>query len=147
MCLLLVQDAVNLVVRRRGLKLRDRDLRLYHAKAETTPSKRTNTFPTNTPPAKKFGVNSKFSIPENKMKSKTAITYQGLRASKSGIQKKTHRTARLNATAQKVPMQKDRQQKRPAVAARKAKQAGIKRKLEKQTPDSNGQKKKARKFT
>ncbi|KAL3499958.1 hypothetical protein ACH5RR_039051 [Cinchona calisaya] len=141
------RDAANLVVRRRHLKLRDRDLRLYHAKAETTPSKRKSPLPTKTPPAKKFEMNSKFSSPENKTNLKSAITYQGLRASKSGIQKKTYRATKFNANAEKVPMEKQRQQKRPAVAARKAKQAGIKRKLEKQTPDSSHWKKKARKFT
>ncbi|XP_027085168.1 uncharacterized protein [Coffea arabica] len=143
------KDAADMVIRRRNLKLRDRDLRLYHAKAETTLSKRKSPLPTNTPPAKKFGGKTKFASLENKTTSKAASSYQGLRASKSGIQKKTHRPA---ANSQKVPMQKERQQKRPAVAARKAKalkakQAGIKRKLDKQTPDSIHQKKKARRFT
>lgn len=146
------RDAADVVIRRRNLKLRDRDLRLYHTKAETTLSKRKSPLPTNTPPAKKFGGNSKFASLENKTNSKAAFSYQGLRASKSGIQKKTHRPAKANANPQKVPMQKERQQKRPAVAARKAKvlkakQTGIKRKLDKQTPDSNRQKKKARRFT
>lgn len=145
------RDAANMVIRRRNLKLRDRDLRLYHAKAETTLSKRKSPLPTNTPPAKKFGGNSKSASLENKTNSKAAFSYQGLQASKSGIQKKTRRPAKANANTQKVPMQKERQQKRPAVAARKdealkAKRAGIKRKLDKQTPDSSHRKKKARRF-
>lgn len=127
-------------------------MRIYHAKAITTPSKRRNPFPaeTNSSPAKKFRV-AKFTNSENKIKSRGSLSYQGLRASKSGSQKKANGLAKSNLSSQKVDVQNERKEKRPAVAARKAevlraKQTGFKRKLGKQTPDTIGQKKKARKL-
>ncbi|KAA8525857.1 hypothetical protein F0562_007712 [Nyssa sinensis] len=52
------RGAANLVVKKHNLKLRDRDLRLYHARS--TPSKRENPLAdTNNSSAKKFAVNSR----------------------------------------------------------------------------------------
>ncbi|CBI33864.3 unnamed protein product, partial [Vitis vinifera] len=82
------KDAANLVVKKRNLKLRDRDLRLYHAKpSSTTPSKRRNPTPAEADisPAKKLASGSRISLESsNRLKTKSVISYQGLQASKSG---------------------------------------------------------------
>ncbi|CAI9095314.1 OLC1v1031235C1 [Oldenlandia corymbosa var. corymbosa] len=147
------RDAANLVVRKRQLKLRDRDLRLSHAKALTPPSKIQNPLPeeANHPAAIRIALKSKSVDPNSKIKLKESRIYQGLRASKSGIEKKRRTVVKLNMDDKKARPRKERSHKRPAVAARKAKvlkekQTGVKRKLEKRTPDTIGQKKKARKF-
>jgi len=172
-----MQEAAKFVVKKRNLKLRDRELRLSHAKADATPSKRPNpssaqaptpskraqtsstqartpskrphTSSTQAPgtPAKKFSVASR-SPPSsiNRSNRKTNTSYQGLRATKSDVPKKT----------QGGEKPKQRQTKRPSVAARKAKakfhkesgapkQAGIKRKLDSRTPDSSLRNKKVKK--
>ncbi|KAK3041565.1 hypothetical protein RJ639_000699 [Escallonia herrerae] len=146
-------DAANSVVKRHSLKIRDRELRLSHS--NSTPSKR-KSAENNVPPGKRLAVESRTPA-SNKVKEKTAITYQGMRASKSGVQKKFHakRTeqVKLNQTqtGQKVKVRSD---KRPAVAARKSKAlkgnvgggGGKKRKLESQTPESARRDRKSRKF-
>ncbi|XVF13650.1 hypothetical protein REPUB_Repub08aG0226100 [Reevesia pubescens] len=150
------REAANLVVKKRTLKLRDRELRLSHARPDATPSKRKNpsSSGTNGTPAKKFAVDS--STP------KASLSYQGLRASKSGVEKKVHAKGtsgpvKMKFKSQKVEKPKERQTKRPAVAARKAKatahkdagvpkQAGVKRKLDSFSPGSAHQKKKAKRF-
>ena len=171
-----MKDAANVVVKKRNLKLRDRDLRLYHAKpgSSSTPSKRGNPTPAeadSSPAAKKLSTGSKiFSESSKKMKTKSVSSYQGLQASKSGVPKKGRRLPTKEAAAvksksknQKENTPKDRENKRPAVAARKAKinavraaggggsdggskQAGKKRKLESRTPESSRGSKKAKKF-
>lgn len=163
-----VKDAANLVVKKRNLKLRDRDLRLFHAKTSSTPSKRGNPTPAgaDSTPAKKLATGSKITSESSKRpKTKSAISYQGLRASKSGVPKKgrvqTKETVKLNSKNHKENTPKDQEKKRPAVAARKAKinavravggggggskQAGKKRKLESRTPESGRRSKKAKKF-
>ncbi|KAK7307317.1 hypothetical protein VNO77_40260 [Canavalia gladiata] len=142
-------EAAKFVVKRRHLKLRDRQLRLCHAKANATPSKRPNPSPSQTPstPAKKLSFAPRTpSGSNNRSNSKTNASYQGLRASKSDVHKKSHGGEK----------QKERKMKRPAVAARKAKaktvkesgppkQAGAKRKLDSRTPDSSRRNKKAKK--
>lgn len=147
-----MQEAANFAVKRRYLKLRDRELRLSHAKADATPSKRLNTpskrletpskRPNSSPaqapstPAKKPVASRSPSISITKPDKKPS--YQGLRATKPTAHKKTP-----GGEKPKV-----RKTKRPSVAARRAKpnfakedgppkQAGTKRKLDSRTPDSS----------
>ncbi|XP_075493175.1 uncharacterized protein LOC142531057 isoform X1 [Primulina tabacum] len=164
------KDAANSILMLRNLKLRDRKLRL--SRSSDTPLKRKNsTIPeTENHPAKKFAVNSR--TPESggiKVKSKEILPYQGVRASKSGTQKKAAPRARAFALVKSKPEpakeQKWTNRKRPAVAARKKEaqkaarkmesngsasgsklQVGAKRKFGNRTPQSVGQNKKARKF-
>lgn len=161
------KDAANLVVKKRNLKLRDRDLRLYHAKpSSTTPSKKRNPIPAEADisPAKKLATGSRISLESsNRLKTKSVISYQGLQASKSGVPKKgrlqTKEAVKFKSKTQKENTLKEQQKKRPAVAARKAKinavqaaggggskQTGKKRKLESQTPEGGRRSKKAKKF-
>ncbi|KAL2506246.1 RNA-binding (RRM/RBD/RNP motif) family protein [Abeliophyllum distichum] len=153
-----VKDATNSIVKKHKLKLRDRELRLSHAKSNSTTSKRENfSLPERyNSPAKKFAVDSRNPGGDNKVKAKGNMSYQGMQATKSGIQKKV--PARVRAPARSKSgssTEKPVKGKRPAVAARKlkaqraantSKQVGTKRKLDNRTPDSAGQKKKARKF-
>ncbi|EPS65627.1 hypothetical protein M569_09153, partial [Genlisea aurea] len=131
-------DAANLVVRRRNLKIRDRELRLSHAKS-TDASRESASFTT---PEK-----------NNVDKSKpNASSYQGLRANKSGSQKKRNpKSSSDRRSSSDHSKKKKRSSKRPAVAARKAKAlqaAGSKRKLSDRTPETvnKQQLKKTRKF-
>ncbi|GMJ06032.1 hypothetical protein like AT5G46840 [Hibiscus trionum] len=143
------REAANLVVRKRSLKLRDRELRLSHAKPDATPSKRKNQSSSgDSTPAKKFTVGSSTpSSNDNRSNTKASLSYQGLRASKSGSEKKKVRSkgttgpVKMKFKAQRTEKPKDRMTKRPAVAARKAKvnahkdgsvpkQTGVKRKLD-----------------
>ncbi|KAK9274906.1 hypothetical protein L1049_022160 [Liquidambar formosana] len=156
------RDAANLVVKKRNLKLRDRDIRLSHARSDSTPSKRKNpsTAWTGNSPAKKLAFDSRSpSDSINRAKTKPSTSYQGLRASKSGVQKKVHtkitEPVKLKPKTQKAEKLKVRKTKRPAVAARKANApkgggasnlAGKKRKLESQTPESSHRNKKAKKY-
>ncbi|KAL2454426.1 RNA-binding (RRM/RBD/RNP motif) family protein [Abeliophyllum distichum] len=152
------RDATNSIVKKHKLKLRDRELRLSHAKLNSTTSKRENfSLPeTYNSPAKKFAVDSRNPGGDNKVKAKGNMSYQGMQATKSGIQKKVPARVRAPARSKSVSStEKPVKGKRPAVAARKlkaqraantSKQVGTKRKLDNRTPDSAGQKKKARKF-
>lgn len=159
MCL---QEAANLVLKKH-LKLRDRELRLSHAKANATPSKRKNSNEdTYASPAKKFAVDPTTPGSRGKRTEKASLSYQGMRGTKSSsVQKKSHpRTSeqpKSKSRLQVAKKQTERKTKRPAVAARKAKalknatapskQIGTKRKLENRTPSSAaGRKKKLRKF-
>ncbi|KAJ1395645.1 RNA-binding domain superfamily [Sesbania bispinosa] len=134
------KEAANFVVKKRKLKLRDRELRICHAKADATPSKRPNpSSPAQAPstPAKKPSVAPRSpSSSNNRSNRKTNSSYQGLRATKSNTHKKIQGGEKTT----------ERKMKRPAVAARKAKanflkeggtpkQAGSKRKLDSRTPD------------
>lgn len=159
-----MQEAANVVVKKRNLKLRARELRLSHARQDSTPSKRRNPFAAETAnsPAKKVAADLRTPDRNNGSNTKAAMSYQGLHASKSGAQKKVHSVghAKRNAAVKmKSNAQKGekRQGKRPAVAARKAKtkavkdgsaskQTGQKRKLDSRTPESANRKKKAKKF-
>ncbi|XP_059656838.1 nucleolar protein 12 [Cornus florida] len=157
------RDAANVVIKKRNLKLRDRDLRLSRAQSNATPSKRKSpsSAETNHSPAKKFAADSRTPNSNNKVKTKASISYQGVRASKSGVQKKVStkiaEPSKLKSRIQKGDLPKERKIKRPSVAARKAnvlkgggggasKEAGKKRKLGSQTPESARPNKKARKF-
>ncbi|KAH1234471.1 RNA-binding protein 34 [Glycine max] len=132
------KEAAKFVVKKRNLKLRDRELRLSHAKVDATPT-----------PAKEFSVASRSPSSSNNMSKsnrKTNASYQGLRATKSDVHKKI----------QGGEKPKERMTKRPSVAARKAKaklgkesdlpkQAGMKRKLDSRTPDSTLRNRKVKK--
>ncbi|XP_047341097.1 RNA-binding protein 34 [Impatiens glandulifera] len=164
------RGAANLVVRKH-LKLRGRDLRLSHAKPEATTSsnkrKETTSFESNnSTPTKKMAI---YSTPQGKIIPKVAAStsYQGLRASKSGVEKKGN-LHNKNAMRKPTPVgeagrggnQKERSGKRPAVLARKNKalakarategtsqQAGNnKRKMSNRTPESTQKNKKPRTF-
>lgn len=149
-----MQEAANFVLRKRNLKLRDRELRLCHAKADATPSKRPNpTKPqaSGSPAKKVYVASSRFpSSSAKKTNKKSNMSYQGLRANKTVAHKKPGTPKGEKTTEHKV--------KRPAVAARKAKlkaklskedgssrQAGRKRKLDSRTPESSLRSKKVKK--
>ncbi|KAK8657979.1 hypothetical protein V6N13_036195 [Hibiscus sabdariffa] len=161
------REAANLVVKKRTLKLRDRELRISHARPEATPSKRKNQSSPGEDgtPAKKFAVGSSTpSTNDNRSHTKSSLSYQGLRASKSGSEKKkVHSKGILGPVktkfkAQRMEKSKERMSKRPAVAARKAKtkvhkdgsvpkQTGVKRKLDSFSPGSGSHhKKKGKQF-
>jgi len=150
-----MQEAANWVLKKRNLKLRDRELRLCHAKADATPMKRPNLSPAQQAsgtPAKKLAMASRSpSSSNNRANGKSYMSYQGLRATKTVVHKKSSRTRGGEQPT-------ERKTKRPAVAARKSKlkskllkddglsrQGGIKRKLDSQTPDSSRQVKKVKK--
>jgi nucleolar protein 12 len=158
-----MQEAANLVIKKRNLKLRDRELRLSHARQDSTPSKRKNSFAEETAnsPNKRLAPDSRAPYHNNRPDRKAAKSYQGLRASKSGVEKKGHAPAYSKRdVAPKIkskPREEKHQGKRPAVAKRKAKATALKdggaleparqkRKLDSRTPDSSNRKKKARKF-
>lgn len=151
------REAANLALKKRNLKIRDRELRLSHSKQDRTPSKRKN-FSTADSPTKRLAVDLRTPDRNSGSNTKASISYQGLRASKTGVQKKGH-PKRNGAVKMKSKTQsgEKRKEKRPAVAARKtkanalkdggaAKQAGQKRKLDSRTPDGSNRKKKAKKF-
>lgn len=163
------RDAANLVVKKKNLKLRDRDLRLYHARLDSsTPSKRKRELSAwqDKSPSKKLALDSNDKpANDSKPKAKAAsLSYQGLRASKSGIQKKVSTQQRIEVQKKSKPERvagiekKIRKTKRPSVAARKAKMAAAaggggaarqtvkKRKLESRTPENFHNNKKARRF-
>ncbi|KAI3822325.1 hypothetical protein L1987_09914 [Smallanthus sonchifolius] len=148
------REAANTVVRKHKLKIRDRELRLSHAmkaNPNSTPSKRKES-----------------STPDNYSSSKAAAvggntSYQGIRATKSGGQKKfatrIAKPGRTESRSENAVKRKVRSEKRPAVAARKAAAntsktggdgggggGGMKRKPENRTPQSNSRNKKPRKF-
>ncbi|PON87445.1 Splicing factor-like protein [Trema orientale] len=152
------REAATSVVKKRNLQLRDRELRLFHAKPDSTPSKRMNPTPaaTSSPTKKLRGFET--ADGSKKVFANASTSYQGLRASKSGVQKKVAKSRRpdkFSSTTKKGVV--ERKGKRPAVAARKAKakvmnesgaskQAGIKRKMDSRTPDSSHRNKKVKKF-
>ncbi|XP_021768209.1 RNA-binding protein 34-like [Chenopodium quinoa] len=169
------REAANIVCKKR-LKLRDRELRICHAKSSTqssTPSKRKSPGDSESSPAKKFSAGTdtrspakKFSAgaktPESRYKVGAGgdTSYQGLRASKSGEQKKAPIRRTATKTSFKPAMKsgdkiKQRTDKRPSVAARKAKAIAMqsggasiktgKRKMDARTPQSSNKKKKAMK--
>ncbi|KAF3449399.1 hypothetical protein FNV43_RR10127 [Rhamnella rubrinervis] len=119
------REAANLVVKKRNLKLRDRELRLYHSKPNSTPSKRSSPSPAekSISPAAKRPRTPDGNKAINMSASKS---YQGLRASKSGVQKKVAKTSRPDKVKSNIQRgAKERKEKRPAVAARKAKATAL----------------------
>ncbi|GJS07585.1 RNA-binding protein 34 [Tanacetum coccineum] len=100
------REAANTVVRKHKLKIRDRELRLSHAlKANPTPSKQ------------KESSSSKPAVAGN-------LSYQGIRATKSGGEKKfatrIAKHVRTESRSENAVKKKVRSEKRPSVAARKA---------------------------
>ncbi|RZC69362.1 hypothetical protein C5167_032460 [Papaver somniferum] len=162
--LLKTKEAASLLVRRRHLKLRDRDLRLYHAKPESVLSKKRELATVNNTPSKRMAISPSKDYVDRKVKSN--LSYQGLRATKSGVQKKDGSRPRSGDRGMQKssdgPERKVRDSKRPAVAARKAKvlknlaamkvagttpkQTGMKRKMESRTPQKSDRNTKPRKF-
>ncbi|GAB4857849.1 hypothetical protein Ancab_015755 [Ancistrocladus abbreviatus] len=152
------REAANLVVKRKNLKLRDRELRISHAKSNSTPTKRrySSLGWKENAPSKRPVEGSRTSDSGIKGKTKAAASYQGLRASKSGAEKKGHPKSFMavfsNTGSRSGDGMKQRKQKRPAVAARKANakalqsvggsnHTGKKRKMESMNPYSSHQKK------
>ncbi|XP_076956428.1 uncharacterized protein LOC143631601 [Bidens hawaiensis] len=146
------REAANTVVRKRKLKIRDRELRLSHAmktSSNSTPSKRKEPpTPDNCSSFKKAAVGG-------------SASYQGIQATKSGGQKKSAtRVAKLGGTelgSENAVERKVQSEKRPAVGARKAAEnasgtggdgdgGGVKRKAESRTPQSDSRNKKHRRF-
>lgn len=145
------REAASSTVKKRDLKIRDRPLRLCHAKSDDTPSKRKDMGPKRDFPHKRMTPSSREASTGSMDKTKAApLSYQGLRASKSGVVKKAsfrppsdgdaNRGSKRAAAAD----QKVRIAKRPAVAARKAKLLN-KRKRESGTPENTRQNKKHKK--
>ncbi|CAH9120139.1 unnamed protein product [Cuscuta europaea] len=153
------------VVSKKHLKLRDRELRLSHAKANITPYKRKNSNDNSDNPCP-----TKLRSPgsyEDRTRN-APLSYQGMKANKSftGCQKKLIRpkTGEQPKFKHKLDIWKthtERTTKRPAVAARKAKALesggggdggplgqgrGTKRKPDNRTPLSSGRNTKTRKF-
>jgi len=148
-----VQEAANAIVRKRDMKIRDRTLRLTHAKQVDTTPKKTSEAQKKNPVPKHKEVStpgSKSNEGSDKAKRKaSALSYQGLRSSKSGVVKKVKvnqhpsnqgKQSKTNETGASA-----RKGKRPAVAARKAKQLDKKRKLDASTPENTHRSKKPRK--
>ncbi|KAH6790717.1 RNA-binding family protein [Perilla frutescens var. frutescens] len=153
-------DAANMTVKRRNLRLRDRELRLSHAKPADTSLKTMNTSQPQSNSAKKVAGGSRTRESAYKENAKANISYQGLHASKSGGQKKVlTKINNFSARSKSQPAMERHssgKKKRPSVAARKekvlraaanaSKVTGTKRKLGNPSSDSGGLKKKARKF-
>ncbi|KAL6536548.1 hypothetical protein OROGR_013120 [Orobanche gracilis] len=152
----------KVIVKKHYLKLRDRELRLSHAVSTNPPLKRklsTSQHTNNSSYSSKKTTVAASRTPDsgdNKFKGTGNLSYQGLRASKTGSQK-VHTKIVFPAKSKHQPAteQKSGKKKRPAVAARKQKVlkaanasqlAGTKRKISNRTPESAGQKKKAKKL-
>ncbi|KAL0737279.1 hypothetical protein Bca4012_013489 [Brassica carinata] len=166
------KEAANLVIKKGYLKLRDRELRVSRAKPDATPSKRKTNPSEAYSPAQKRQQKDKVVTPT--ATGKANLSYQGVRASKSGDDDKKKPYQKSPAQSKMRPRSssnegnkagggngnsavKQRSQKRPAVAARKAKAnakgskesggkrfAGTKRKQESRTPESFSKKKKTK---
>ncbi|CAH8311839.1 unnamed protein product [Eruca vesicaria subsp. sativa] len=165
------KEAANLVIKKGYLKLRERELRISRAKPDVTPSKRKTNPSEAYSPAEKRRNKEKVVTPT--ATGKANLSYQGVRASKSGDDDKKKPYQKSPAQSKMRPRSssnsnegnksggngnsavKQRSQKRPAVAARKAKAnakgskesggkrfAGTKRKQESRTPESFSKKKK-----
>ncbi|XP_020588675.1 nucleolar protein 12-like [Phalaenopsis equestris] len=147
------REAANNVCKRRDLKIRDRNLRVCHAKPDATPSEVKET------PSKDFShgrpapaSSSTPSAKDNKRNraDNSSASYEGLRSSKTGVAKKSSiRPSQSNSTIDNGSKnsswneQQHRKTKRPAVAAKKAKQLQ-KRKQSDGTPESSRQNKRVR---
>ena len=149
------REAANSVVKKRGLKIRDRFLRLTHAKAADATPKADSGKKRGTPKQKTPftpGSKSREGSDSNKRKAPASLSYQGLKSTKSGVVKKVKvarrpvnqgkQQGRPSETGQS---ESARKAKRPAVAARKAKQLNKKRKQDGSTPENTHRSKKARK--
>lgn len=141
------REAANSVVKKKALKLRDRELRLAHASKvdANTPSKRKTSGSLTPEFAKKHAVAKSATHDNYKGTEKvTPLSYQGLRSSKTGVLKKTPKIVhQVNSGSKRSgAKQKVRSEKRPAVAARKT--LALKRKQDGGTPENFHRTKKAR---
>ncbi|CAN1859969.1 RNA-binding protein 34 [Linum perenne] len=121
------KESSKLALQKRGLKIRDREIRLTHARQDTsTSSKRANnTFPGDRGESSSPGKKRRMSLGKDfsgHKDAKPSLAYEGWRAKKSGVEKKPSFQVRV-ASKTKFKKQKEqkREGKRPAVAARKAK--------------------------
>ncbi|XP_065877227.1 uncharacterized protein [Euphorbia lathyris] len=154
------REAANLVLKKRNLKIRNRELRISHARQDSTstPSKRSS-FPADATGSsnKKAAIGSRTPDHKGGFNTMASTSYQGLRASKSGVQKKARpKQTRSVKSKYKTQSGEKRLGKRPSVAARKAKAnavkdgsatkqaAGQKRKFSNRTPESLKSNKKAK---
>ncbi|XP_062213925.1 uncharacterized protein LOC133914968 [Phragmites australis] len=148
------REAANSVARKRDIKIRDRILRLSHAKSvDATPKKTMDAAKMKRGPKLKEVSTPGRKSHEGSDKAKrkaSALSYQGLRSSKSGVVKK----AKVNQRPSNDEKQSNKTNetgssackgKRPAVAARKEKQLAKKRKLDASTPENTHRSKKPRK--
>ncbi|XP_030457237.1 nucleolar protein 12 [Syzygium oleosum] len=154
------RDAANLVAKKRNMKLRDRELRLSHAKPNVTPSKRIDQSPAvdANHPAKKLALDLRTPNGVDRANTKFSTSYQGLQASKGTSLKKFKAKGIGTVRPKKESMKRElvtegRRKKRPAVAARKVRQnarneigssdqTAKKRKMESRTPEISHQKNK-----
>ncbi|KAM0886147.1 hypothetical protein ACQ4PT_029848 [Festuca glaucescens] len=150
------REAANGVVRKRSLKIRDRLLRLTHAKAADATPKKEDAGKTRGGPRQKTpstpGSKSREGSDRNKRKEPPSLSYQGLKSTKSGVVKKakvirrpSNQGKQQGRPSETGQSESSRKSKRPAVAARKAKQLTKKRKLDGSTPENTHRSKKARK--
>ncbi|TKV90104.1 hypothetical protein SEVIR_9G006300v4 [Setaria viridis] len=147
------REAANAIVRKKDLKIKDRSLRLTHAKpVDTTPKKTMEARKKERVPKHKevSTPGSKSNEGSDKAKRKaSALSYQGLRSSKSGVVKKVKVNQRPSNPVKQSKTNEAgasaRKGKRPAVAARKVKELAKKRKLDASTPENTHKSKKARK--
>ncbi|CAN6291037.1 unnamed protein product [Urochloa humidicola] len=149
------REAANAIVRKKDMKIRDRSLRLTHAKpVDTTPKKTVEARKKKRMPKQKEVSTPGSKSNENSDKAKrkaSALSYQGLRSSRSGVVKKVKVNQRPTPSNQgKQSKTKEtgasaHKGKRPAVAARKAKELTKKRKLDASTPENTHRSKKPRK--
>jgi nucleolar protein 12 len=150
-----MQEAANAVARKRDIKIRDRILRLSHAKSVDGTPKKTGDGGKIKQGLKLKEVStpgSKSHEGSEKTKRKApALSYQGLRASKSGVVKKTKVNQQRPSSEGKLQGKTNEtgpsawKGRQPAVAARKVKQLAKKRKLDASTPENMHKSKKPRK--
>ncbi|KAK3148722.1 hypothetical protein QOZ80_3AG0207800 [Eleusine coracana subsp. coracana] len=146
------RESANSVARKQDIKVRDRILRLSHAKSvDGTPKKTMDAgkIKRGTKSKEPSTPGSKSHESSDKAKRKaSALSYQGLRASKSGVVKKTRVIQRPSSEGKQSKTKETgpsaHKGKRPAVAARKMKQL-TKRKLDASTPENTHKSKKPRK--
>ncbi|GMH28805.1 hypothetical protein Nepgr_030648 [Nepenthes gracilis] len=163
--LLKTREAASFIVKRKNFKLRDRDLRICRAQPNSTPTKREHALlgrAENSPAKRHSGGFNTTDSSSSKLKTNANASYQGLRATKSGLKNKGRSKTVSpvvvsnsgNGRAERLNHGKN---KRPAVAARKAKakvvkaggnvnQGSRKRMWESQSPRSSHRSKKARKL-
>ncbi|KAH0456379.1 hypothetical protein IEQ34_014286 [Dendrobium chrysotoxum] len=145
-------DAVNNVCKRRDLKIRDRNLRVCHAKSDALPSKvkegPSKRFPHQRQPTAYSGIPSGRGEKRKRIDT-DSVSYEGTRSSKTGVPKKSSfrppQSSVSNSGSRRSGWneQQGRKTKRPAVAARKAKEHQ-KRKQSSGTSENAGRNKRAR---
>ncbi|PKU79152.1 RNA-binding protein 34 isoform X2 [Dendrobium catenatum] len=146
------RDAANNVCKRRDLKIRDRNLRVCHAKSDALPSKvkegPSKRFPHQRQPTAHSGVPSGRGEKRKRIDT-DSVSYEGTRSSKTGVLKKSSfrppqsRVSDSGARRSSWNEQQGRKTKRPAVAARKAKEHQ-KRKQPSGASENAGRNKRAR---